>query len=150
MGSGDARNLIVRIGGVGCLLDLTLVVEIREQIAGFFDFSYSDPELGIVGALNFRQTRIPVVDPCLRLDLNSTTSIEKKIALVLKSSEGNWALLVDRVEGISPADCFIACEIPPLLKTTTQEFYAKLELYRQEPMIVLEPERFYGSSVAVA
>jgi len=150
MGSDVARNLIARIGGVGCLLDLSLVVEICEQIGERLDFSRSDLSHGIVGALEFRQTRIPAVDPTLRLELSSQIDEKEKTALVMKSSEGNWAMLVDRVEEICPSDRLVPCIMPPLLKFATREYYSKLELFQNEPMVVLDPEQFYGSSAAVA
>jgi chemotaxis signal transduction protein len=146
MGSDVARNLMVRIGGVGCLINLTWIVEIREQIADLLDFSHNDPDLGIVGSLSFRQTRIPIIDPTLCLGLRSQTELKDKTALVLKSSEGNWALLVDRVAEICPADRFTVCAIPALLKATVTGFYSQIMLFQGEPMVVLEPDLFYGSS----
>ena len=150
MSSGVHRNLVVRIAEVGCLLDLAWVVEIKEEIADLLDYRHADLSQGIIAALNFRQTRVPAVDPSLFLGLCSAVEVENKKALILKSSEGNWALLVDQVVEISTTDRFVPCPIPPLLKVAAQGCYSKLELFCGEPMVVLEPDRIYGSPVAVA
>jgi len=140
---------MVRIGGVGCLLNLNWIVEICEQIDLLLDFNHSDQRAGIVGSLSFRQTRIPVVDPTLFLGLDSHVAIGDRTALVLGSSEGNWAFVVDQVVEICPADRLVACEIPLLLKSSVAGYYSKIELFREEPVIVLDPEYFYGSAVGV-
>ena len=140
---------MVRIGTVGCLLELTWIVEIRQQISELLDFSHCDPTLGIVGALSFRQTRIPAIDPGLRLAIPSRIALQDRTALVLKSPEGNWALLVDQVGEIYPAEFFTPCVLPRLLQVATQGYYSKLELMQQEPLIVLDPEQFYGSTAVV-
>jgi len=140
---------MVRIGGVGCLLNLKWIVEICEQIEELLDFRHNDQHAGIVASLSFRQTRVPAIDPAMRLGLNSQTAIKDKAALVLKSSEGNWALLVDQVGEICPFDRLEVCEIPPLLKASIAEYYTKIELYQEEPMVVLDPDRFYGTAAGV-
>lgn len=146
MAHAVARNLIFRLGETGFLLDLDRVVEIYEHLTEYFNSSQTDMGQGIVGSLHFRQTQIPVVDPALLLKTHSQLAITKKSALILGGAEGNWALLVDRVEGIAPADRFQVCGIPPLLKGSTGGCYSQISLLMDEPMIHFEPERFYGSS----
>lgn len=139
------RKLIFRLGEIGFLLDLADVVEIVDQIADALDPSRSDIGRGIVSALLFRQTWIPVVDPTLKLDIFSTVKLKEKTVVVLQSTEGNWALLVDRVNKLSAAEDFQPGEIPLLLKVATLGFYSQIKLLDNEPMIVFEPERYYGS-----
>ena len=141
---GD-RKLIFRLGGVGFLLEVTDVVEVVEQIEAILDPARSDIGRGIVSALQFRQTWIPVVDPTLKLDISSAVKLKDKVAVILCSTEGNWALLVDQVNLLSATDCFQPCEIPFLLKVAAMSFYSQIKLFHNEPMIVFEPERFYGS-----
>ena len=136
-----------RISDIGCLLDLSWVVEVVDRVADLLQIQPCDPNLGIIGALPFRQTRIPVVDPTRHLRLNSGNSIEDKVALVLKSSEGNWALLVDRVEDICPEEQLQHCDVPPLLKAGPSGYFPDILLRRNEPLMVIEPERLYGSLV---
>ncbi len=139
------RQLVFRLDEIGFVLDLASVVEIREQLADDLDLSRSDLPLGIIGALHFRQTRIPVVDPTIRLDVISTVPFKEKVVLVLNSSEGNWGLLVDQIGGISSGEKFRDCEFPPLLKEALSKYYQKVLLLDQELFIVFEPQHYYGS-----
>lgn len=139
-------NLIFRLGGIGFLLGVSDVVEVIEQIGGILDPGRSDIGMGIVSALQFRQTWIPVVDPMLKLDISSTVKMQDKVAVILSSSEGNWALLVDQVDLLSITDSLQPCQIPFLLKVASMSFYSQIKLLHNEPMIIFEPERFYGST----
>jgi chemotaxis signal transduction protein len=145
----NSRKLIFRLGGVGFLLELTDVVEVVDQIAENLDPGRSDISQGIVSALQFRQTWIPAVDPALILDIPSAIKLQEKIAIILRSSEGNWTILVDRVDKLSVADKMESCEVPFLLKASAMGFYSQIKLLNQEPMIVFEPECYYGSAVIV-
>lgn len=140
------RYLVFRLGGIGFLLDLAAVVEIINPISAALDPGRSDLGQGIVSALQFRQTWIPAVDPALRLDIFSAVKLQDKVAVILHGSEGNWALLVDQVEDLSAKKNFQACEIPFLLKVAALGFYSRLKLLQNEPMIVFEPELYYGST----
>lgn len=140
------RKLIFRLGEIGFLLDLADVVEVVEQIADDLDPARSDIGRGIVSALRFRRTWIPVVDPALKLDILSPVKLRDKTVIVLHGSEGNWALLVDQINKLTAAESFQPCEIPFLLKIATMGFYSQIQLLHDEPMIVFESERFYGSA----
>ncbi len=146
---GDHSRLIFRLGGVGFLLKLVDVVEVVTQITDALDPGRSVIGQGIVSALRFRQTWIPAVDPALRLDILSAVELQDKVAVILRGSEGNWALLVDRVEELSSIDKFQPCEIPFLLKVAAMGFYSQIHLLDDEPMIVFEPERYYGSAAVL-
>ena len=145
MSVASQRKLIFRLGGIGFLLDLTEVVEVLDQITDALDPGRSDIGQGIVSALRFRQTWIPVVDPALKLDIFSTVKLRDKTVVVLRGHEGNWALLVDQVDRLSTAENFQPCEMPFLLKVATMGFYSQIQLLHSEPMIVFEPEHYYGS-----
>lgn len=144
-----SKKLIFRLGETGFLLELGEVVEVVEQIAGALDSSRSDIGRGIISALRFRQTWIPVVDPASKLDICSEVKLQDKIAIVLHGSEGNWALLVDQVDELSAAENFQPCEIPFLLRVAAMGFYSQIKLLSNEPMVVFEPERYYGSTAAL-
>ena len=146
MGNVVARRLIFRLGEVGFILDLSCVVEILESVADLLDSTYREMDAGIVGALDFRHTWVPVVDPTIRFDLNSSLPLTAKTALILTSPEGNWALLVDRAEEISPAHRFQHCEMPPIIRVAVSSHYSQIELLNDEPFVLFEPERFYGAS----
>lgn len=138
------RKLIFRLGGIGFLLDLDQLVEICEQLTADFNPTHSDLDQGIVGSLEFRRTQVPVVDPTFVLGIKSELRFSEKRALILKGTEGNWALLVDRVEEISSADRFVSCELPLLLKKTAARGYSRVSLLAGEPMVHFETESFYG------
>ena len=144
-----AKKLIFHLGEIGFSLDLAAVVEILEQSGDAVDSSRSDLSLGIVGALEFRQTWIPVVDATLKLDIKSTQALSEKTALILKSPEGNWALLVDGVVEIGTLDEFSPCAIPPLLRRSAANHYTQLEMRKDELLVVFEPGQFYGVRSAV-
>ena len=146
----NGRKLIFRLGGVGFLLELTDVVEVVAQIGKNLDPGRSDMSQGIVSALQFRQTWIPAVDPALILEIPSAIKLQEKIAIILRSFEGNWTLLVDQVDKLPVADKMESCEVPFLLKASAMGFYSQIKLLNQEPMIVFEPEYYYGSAVTVS
>ena len=139
------RALIFRLGEVLFLLELAHVVEVVGAAEKTLDSSRSDIRHGIVSALRFRNTWIPVVDPTLKLDIGSTVHMDAKVAIVLLGSEGNWALLVDAVSELSQVGNFKPCEIPFLLKVSATGFYSRVELLNDQPVVVFEPEQYYGS-----
>jgi len=139
-----AKRLVFTLAGIRFVIDLDHVVEVLEQLSGRLDSQRSDLRHGIVAALTFRHTAIPLIDPTLMLGLVSAIPFAERSALVLRSSEGNWALLVDRVEGLAAAESFNKAAIPPLLKASAD--FANIEVMLAEgvPFVIFEPERFYG------
>ncbi len=146
MGQAVGRKLVFRLGGVAFSLDLCFVVEICEPVAGLLDFSCPDLKVGIVGSLAFRNTRVPAIDPALGLDLTATLPLSGRTALLLTSPEGNWALLIDRVEEICSVDRFQSLALPPLLSGAVSAYYSQVELLGSEPVVCFKPERFYATS----
>ncbi len=140
----DHKKLIFRLSGIGFFIDLDHIVEVVDRISAQLDPSRSDMARGIVSAFNFRQTWIPAVDPTLKLGLISAVGLNDKISIVLNGKEGNWAVLVDQVEDLSPAEIMLPCAIPFLLQISAVDCYSQLMLYKKEPYVGFEPERFYG------
>ncbi len=147
MSGANHRALIFRLGDISFLLALAQVVEVVEQTAEMLDAGRSDISRGIVSALWFRKTWIPVVDPALKLDIATDVEINDKTAIVLHSSEGNWALLVDDISELAVMDNFKSCSIPFLLKVSATGFYSRVKLLHDCPVVVFEPESYYGSTV---
>lgn len=139
-----AKRLVFTLAGIRFVIDLDHVVEVLEQLAGRLDPQRSDLRHGIVAALTFRHTTIPLIDPTLMLGLVSAFPLTERSALVLRGSEGNWALLVDRVEGLASADNFNNATIPPLLKASADFANIEVKLADGVPFVIFEPERFYG------
>ena len=139
------RYLAFQVNGIGFVLGLTHLLEIREQLKDSLDLARHELRLGIVGALLFRQTRIPAVDPTIRLDIASAVPLQDKAALVLESPEGNWGLLVDQVGLVVGADRLRPCELPALLRQSTSGCYEQVVLLDNEPHVVFNPRHYYGS-----
>ncbi len=147
MAKANNRALIFRLGKIEFFLDLAQVVEVVESADKVLDSTRSDINRGIISALWFRKTWIPVVDPALTLNIDSDADFNDKVAVVLHSSEGNWALLVDSIVKLVAADRLTLCDIPFLLKVSASSFYSQLRLLENRPIVVFEPENYYGSAV---
>ena len=144
MGGTTAKVLVFSLAEIRFVLDLDHVVEVLEQLEPRLDPGRSDLRQGIVAALDFRHTAIPAVDPTLKLGLVSATSYVDRVALVLRGSEGNWAVLVDDIEGLMSADTMVRATLPVLLKATPEYSGVQVMLADGVPLVVFEPERFYG------
>ena len=143
----ESKKLIFRLGKIGFVLELSAVVEIVEHLAEDLDSSCSDLGRGIVSALSFRQALIPVIDPTIKLNIISPLNLKNKIAIVLWSSEGNWALVVDKIEKMVNANSFQACEVPHLLRIATTGFFYQVNLFAGEPLVVFDPDSYYGAAL---
>ena len=132
------KRLVFRIAGVGFVLSLEDLVEIREAEAGVLDRSAADPEAGLLGLLAYRDEAIHAINIRQRLDLPAPESFETAY-IVVNGSDGVWAMPVDKVEGIFPAEDFIPHEVPLLLRMNGDLPYQALHLWRSEPMIGFEP-----------
>ena len=142
MSRSAARKLIFRLGKTGFLLPLDCLVEVCEQIAAAFEPAPADRQRGIIGALRFRQTQIPVIDPKLQLGIKGESGVVNKTALIIKGAEGNWALLVDQVGELVSAEKLQPIEIPPLLRTAVAGSYSQVSLLQNEPLVHFDPDLF--------
>ena len=138
-----SRRLLFRIGTVGFYLELSELVEIREQIADLIDCRQVDQQLSVVGALTFRKTLIPVVDLSSRL---SISSVSPDIVLVLNSLDGNWGLLVDRVEGFYSATEMIDRSVPDLLQEGGWRCFDLISTYEGHPFLKLNLSACYSGT----
>ncbi len=137
----NSRRLLFRIGTVGFYVDLGALVEIREQVTEQVDYGQVDPQLSVTGALAFRRTMIPVIDLSERLGLESGLT---DTALVLHSSEGNWALLVDRVEGFCSVPEMVDHPLPQLLQAPGWRCFHQLAIFNGAPFLRLELSSCYA------
>lgn len=121
-----ARRLLFRIGTVGFCLNLSELIEVREQVTGLIDYRHVDPLFSVIGALPFRRTMIPVVDLAGRLGI---PSVSPDVVLVLSSREGNWGLLIDRVEGFYSATAMNDRPVPRLLQAEGWRCFNQITLH---------------------
>lgn len=135
-----ARRLLFRIGPIGFYLGLNQLIEIREQISEQIDFSQIDDHLSVVGALPFRQTLIPVVDVSRRLAIETS---DQDTVLVLSSRDGNWGLLVDRIEGFYASAEMADLPLPQMLMADGWRCFDRVALYAGIPYLRLEPTECY-------
>ena len=145
MMSLGSRRLLFRVGDLGFCLDLGELVEICEGIEILNEPRLRDSLQAVCGGMVFRRTMIPVVDLRSRLGLGAVSPARQpNNALVLRSSEGNWALLIDQVEGFQPSASMQDLDLPPLLLAPGWRCFEKIALYQARPFIKLDLQACYG------
>ncbi|PLY03868.1 MAG: hypothetical protein C0623_00525 [Desulfuromonas sp.] len=132
------KRLVFRIAGVGFVLSLEDLVEIREAGAGVLDRSAADPEIGLLGLLAYRDEAIHAINIRHRVGLPVPEAYETAY-IVVNGSDGAWAMPVDKIEGIFSAEEFVLHEVPLLLRMNGDLPYQSLHLWRSEPLIGFEP-----------
>jgi len=137
------KKLVFRIAGVGFALSLEFLVEIREAGAGLLDRSAADPEIGLLGLLAYRDEAIHAINVRQKVGLPAPESFEEAY-IVVNGSDSVWALPVDKVEGIFPAEDFETHEVPLLLGMHGSLPFQSLLLWRSEPLINFEPFAIEG------
>jgi len=140
----EQRSLVFYIGGVGFLLEYRHIVEVMGSVGSTFDFSRSDLRNNIVAAIEFRNTLIPVFDPGGLLAISSAVKARDKMTIVLSSTEGNWALAVDKIDELTACEGVLPCAVPDLLKPFVGGYYSQIRLIEKKPYVVFAPECFYG------
>ncbi len=144
------RFLVFGIGQVCFLLDFSWVVEVLGPVGELLDFNHSDLSNNIVAAIEFRKTLIPVLDPAVILGVGAFKKIREKSVLIVRGSEGNWALAVDSVDELTDHETLLPCTVPDLLKPFIRGFYSDLRLIDGRPYVLFDPENFYGVAQVMA
>lgn len=143
-GSAEMK-LVFRLGGIGFSLPVNLLVEIVElekkpQVSRKKDA----PSWPVV---DFRGESIPVIDIAATFNLSTPTK-DSLTMLVLHGELGRWGTLVHEVEGIRPRSEFAEKGLSPLFSLAGETLYDKIDIWRDEPLIQLEPDRFAPQGVA--
>jgi len=129
-----AMKLVFRIAGVGFSLPLQSLIEIRE---GVDKLGKDHP--AAAGGLELRGEMIPLRDLRRRMGLLDLPGDKgKPRALILAGSDGPWSVLVDRVEGIFSADDFKSARLPQAFSGNESRPYDRLEMWRDEPLVVCD------------
>jgi len=145
MMSLGSRRLLFRVGVLGFCLDLCELVDICEDFEILNTPRLHDAGQAVCGGMVFRRTTIPVVDLRSRLGLGaSSPARQPHNALVLHSREGNWALLIDQVEGFQPSASMQDLPLPPLLVAPGWRCFEQIALYQARPFIKLDLHACYG------
>jgi chemotaxis signal transduction protein len=139
------RRLLFVLGGLGFCLDLHELVEICEDVEVLTEPHLQDLERAVCGGMLFRRTTIPVVD--LRSRLGLVVDPEARPpgnALILRSAEGNWALLVEKIEGFQPLAGMQDLDLPPMLVAQGWRCFRQIALHKSRPFIKLDLQACYG------
>lgn len=143
--SVGSRRLLFVLGDLGFCLDLHELVEICEGVEILTEPRLQDSFRAVCGGMIFRRTTIPVVDLRSRLGFVVTPEARQPVnALVLSSSEGNWALLVDEVEGFQPIAGMQDLDLPPMLVAPGWRCFKQIVLHQSRPFIKLDLHACYG------
>lgn len=143
--SVGSRRLLFVLGGLGFCLDLHELVEICDGVEILTESRLRDSLRAVCGGMVFRRTTIPVVDLRSRLGLVVDPEARQPgKALVLHSREGNWALLVDEVEGFQPTNVMQDLDLPPMLVAPGWRCFRQIALHQSRPFIKLDLQACYG------
>ncbi|ALC15906.1 chemotaxis signal transduction protein [Desulfuromonas soudanensis] len=129
-----AMKLVFRIAGVGFSLPLENLIEVREGMDGVGKIPPSASD-----RLELRGDFIPLRDLRRRLALPDFSAARGNLkALILAGSDGPWGILVDRVEGIFSLAEFKPKPLPLAFGGIESRPYDRLELWRDEPLVVCD------------
>lgn len=140
MADSAEMKLVFRLDGIGFSLSVNLLVEIVELDKKPRVSRKKDappwPQV------DFRGEPIPVVDIAKRFDLNPSPDGDSQAMLVLHGELGRWGALVHTIEGIRPNGEFSERSLSPLFSLGGDTLYDSIDVWRDEPLIRLEPDRF--------
>ena len=137
MTDSGGKKVVFRIAGVGFSLAVDSLMEINEAGADDVDSSSADPEQGIIGLLSFRDDAIRVLDVRKLLDLPSAD--DDAVLMVVFGTDGAWAFPIEKLDGVAQADEFRPCDLPALLLKSDRRPFAKIDIWRNEPLVCFEP-----------
>jgi len=138
--SGSAEmKLVFRLAGIGFTLPVNLLVEIVELESS--PRMSRKKETSPFPLSAFRGEEIPVVNVAGRFGLSSASESAVTMA-VLYGELGHWGMLLDEVVGIRPAGEFSELSLSPLFSLGDTTLYDKIDVWRAEPLVRFEPDRF--------
>ena len=138
-GSAEMK-LVFRLDGIGFSLSVNLLVEIVE-LDGKPKLSRKKDAPPWPQA-EFRGEMIPVVDIAECVGIKGKPRAGAFTMLVLHGEIGLWGALVHTVEGIRPNGEFEERTLSPLFSLGGASLYDSVDIWREEPLIQLAPDRF--------
>lgn len=143
-GSAEMK-LVFRLDGIGFSLSVNLLVEIVELDESPRASQKKDappwPQV------DFRGDLIPVIDVARHLGLNMAPDGSSVAMLVLHGELGRWGALVHAIEGIRPNAEFEERILSPLFSLGEEALYDTIDVWREEPLVQFEPDRFAPQGV---
>lgn len=138
-GSAEMK-LIFRLEGVGFSLPVNLLVEIVElEVKPQRSTEKDSPPWP---QIDFRGSSIPVIDLAGSFGLSEAPEGEELTMLVLYGELGCWGALVREVEGIRANAEFEERKLSPLFSLGGGNLYDNIDIWRSEPLIQFDPDRF--------
>lgn len=135
MADSSGAKLVFRLAGIGFVLALADLVEIKETTIGWLDRSQKNVALDILGIIPHRGQPINVCDLGPRLGLARSRLDDHLTLLVLNGVGGPWGVEVDGVEGIYPAAEFVICPAPLWALEGERRIFEQLALWHGEPLV---------------
>ncbi len=132
-------KLVFRLAGIGFSLPVNLLVEIVElQEPPKVPRTKDAPPHPVS---SFRGEAIPVVNVAEQFGIPKV-SRQGLTMLVLHGELGQWGMLVDDIVGIRPRIEFAEKDLSPLFSLGDRALYDKIDVWRTEPLVRFEPDRF--------
>ena len=140
MAGSTEMTLVFRLDGVGFSLSVKLLGEIvqLEKMPRVSRKKDAPPW----PLAEFRDETIPVVDLGQYFGVSSTVKDDDLTMLVLHGELGYWGAMVSMIEGVRPNAEFEELTLSPLFSLGGAAHYDKIDVWRGEPLIRLDPDRF--------
>ena len=140
MAGSTEMKLVFRLDGIGFSLSVNLLVEIvqlnnKPRVSRKKDA----PPWPLA---EFRNESIPVVDLGSFFNLSAPVDEGELTMLVLHGELGHWGTLVSAIEGVRPNSEFNEQTLSPLFSLGGESLYDNIDIWRGEPLIRLDPDRF--------
>lgn len=140
MSADGGMMLVFRLGGVGFVLSVEQLIEVRETARGWLDTSQADVTAGVAGHIPHRGQVVPLRNLARRLGISGDTAFGEVLhLLVLVGADGPWCIAVDRVEGVFSAHDFILLETPSLPFVEDLWPFSQFAIYHGEPLLFVDP-----------
>lgn len=140
MSTDGGMMLIFRLGGVGFVLSVENLIEVRDTVRGWVDGAQVDPTCGVVGSIPHRGQSIALRSLATRLEMLQVDPHSDVLhLLVLVGSDGPWCIAVDHVEGVFPESAFVLMKMPVLPFVEKGWPFEQYAVWRGEPLLYVDP-----------
>jgi len=133
------KKIVFRLGPCGFSLPIANLLEVREGIGRWFDQTHADSSVGLLGTLAFRGEQLLVWDLGAALGFPPSDCNSALTMLTIGHNDHHWGLVVGKVEGFFSTAEFVSRDLPELLVAPENHLYRRLDLWRGEPLVQLDP-----------
>lgn len=136
----DHLCILFRVGGFGFVMPAAEMMAVRDMDGLVMEVDGSCIASCQVGVLGFQDVEVPVFDLTSFLRLSAVAPGEESRCLVFTGSEGPWAFIVDRVDGVFDRALFDYRELPDYLLEGRDAPYRSVAIRNGEPLVNFDPE----------